>query len=248
MRYGQADTVRAYVRTSTGEQLHGQSLAGAELVSSDDRSGVPRVAAGTRTAEGIKTSESIREVAAELFYEHGYEATSLRQIARQARLQVGSLYNHISGKEDLLVEIMVTIMNDLLACQRTALAGVDDPIEQLRVFVKTHIRFHAEHARDVFIGNAELRSLSKANRKTVVALRDEYEKVLFGLVDELSRAGRIDVLDSRMQTFAILALGAHVASWYDPRGPMSLDDIADTHTRIALRQLGIDGQSRPAQA
>lgn len=189
----------------------------------------------------MKTSASIREVAAELFYEHGYEATSLRQIAREARLQVGSLYNHINGKEDLLVEIMLGIMSDLLAAQRAALEGVADPGERLRVFVDTHIRYHAHHARDVFIGNTELRSLSKANRKQVVALRDEYEQILLGLVQELAKSGRIDVLDPRMQTFAILALGAHVASWYDPQGPMSLDDIAETHTRIALRQLGIEG-------
>lgn len=35
-----------------------------------------------------------------------------------------------------------------------------------------------QQARDVFIGNAELRSLSKPNRKQVVAVRDEHEQML----------------------------------------------------------------------
>jgi AcrR family transcriptional regulator len=201
---------------------------------------VARVEAGTRTAEGIRTSAHIRAVAADLFYEHGYEATSLRHIAKAARLQVGSLYNHIKGKEDLLVEIMVGIMDDLLAAQTQALEGVEDVRERLKLFIRTHIRFHAERARDVFIGNSELRSLSRVKRKKVVALRDEYEQVLAGLIEELARSQDSDVLDVKMQTFAVLALGGHVASWYSPQGPMSLDDIAEINTRIALRQLGID--------
>lgn len=199
-----------------------------------------RVTAGTRTPEGLRTSAHIRAVAADLFYEHGYEATSLRHIAKAARLQVGSLYNHINGKEDLLVEIMVGIMNDLLAAQRQELEGIDDVRERLRIFIRTHIRFHAERARDVFIGNSELRALSRPKRKKVVSLRDEYENMLLELINELGRAKGSDILDAKMQTFAVLALGTHVASWYSPNGPRSLDEIAEINTRIALRQLGID--------
>jgi AcrR family transcriptional regulator len=179
-------------------------------------------------------------VAADLFYEHGYEAASLRHIAKAARLQVGSLYNHINGKEDLLVEIMVGIMNDLLAAQRKELEGVEDVRERLQIFIRTHIRFHAERARDVFIGNSELRALSRPKRKKVVALRDEYQGMLSELIKELAAVKGSNVLDAKMQTFAVLALGGHVASWYSPDGPMSLDEIAEINTRIALRQLGID--------
>ncbi|MFD6064927.1 TetR/AcrR family transcriptional regulator [Rhodococcus wratislaviensis] len=50
-----------------------------------------------------------REAAARLFYEHGYEATSLRTVASEVGIQVGSLYNHISGKEELPTDIMVSV-------------------------------------------------------------------------------------------------------------------------------------------
>ena len=201
---------------------------------------MPRVAVGTRTPEGLRTSAHIRSVAADLFYKHGYEATSLRRIAKAARLQVGSLYNHLSGKEDLLVEIMLGIMDDLLAAQRRELEGVDDVKQRLRIFIRTHIRFHAERARDVFIGNSELRALSRPARRKVVALRDNYENMLFELVNELGETQGSNIIEAKMQTFAVLALGGHVASWYNPGGSLSLDEIAEINTRIALRQLGID--------
>ena len=43
-----------------------------------------------------------REAAAELFYRHGYQATSIRQIAAEIGVLSGSLYAHIESKERLL--------------------------------------------------------------------------------------------------------------------------------------------------
>ena len=44
------------------------------------------------------TAQAIREEAAKLFFERGYDATSLRQVASAVGLMVGSLYNHINLK------------------------------------------------------------------------------------------------------------------------------------------------------
>lgn len=45
-------------------------------------------------------------VAAELFAQNGYEATSLREIAERVGMLKGSLYHYISGKSDLLVHVL----------------------------------------------------------------------------------------------------------------------------------------------
>ncbi|WP_335934779.1 TetR/AcrR family transcriptional regulator [Streptomyces sp. PTD5-9] len=192
-----------------------------------------------RPAGGVRTADAIREAAAELFYQHGYEATSLREVAARVGIKVGSLYNHITGKEDLLRDIMTGIMDDLLATQRAALRGRTDAVDCLRAAVDCHIRFHADRAREVFIGNSELRSLSPADFRAVIAKRDEYEAVLRGLIDRAAEEGRADVVDARLQAYAIVAIGTHVSTWYRPRGAMSLDEIVDAYTIITLRQLGV---------
>ncbi|HVC34357.1 MAG TPA: helix-turn-helix domain-containing protein [Chloroflexota bacterium] len=55
---------------------------------------------------GEKTAEEIRSAALELFYKRGFQASTLRGIAAKVGIQVGSLYNHIGSKSDLLFEIM----------------------------------------------------------------------------------------------------------------------------------------------
>jgi TetR/AcrR family transcriptional regulator, cholesterol catabolism regulator len=61
------------------------------------------------------SADVIRTEAAKLFFERGYDATSLRQVAAASGLRVGSLYNHIDSKEHLLLQIMGGIMDDLMA-------------------------------------------------------------------------------------------------------------------------------------
>src|SRR5204863_7239531 len=55
---------------------------------------------------GENTAEEIRSVALDLFYKRGFQATTLRDIAAKVGIQVGSLYNHIASKGELLFEIM----------------------------------------------------------------------------------------------------------------------------------------------
>lgn len=186
---------------------------------------------------GTNTADAIREAAADLFHQHGYEATSLRQIAARVGIQVGSLYNHIGGKSDLLREIMVGILDDLIAAMEIAVATPGTPLEVLGRALDCHLRFHASRSRDVFIGNSELRALPADDRQEVIVRRDRYERLLRRLVCDVVAEQPEHPLDIRLQTYAIIAIGTHVSSWYRERGSLSLDDMVTGYTAIILRQL-----------
>ena len=57
--------------------------------------------------KGETTRSAIEDSAVELFMEHGYHATSMRQIAERAGLALGGIYNHFSSKEELFEGIIV---------------------------------------------------------------------------------------------------------------------------------------------
>jgi TetR/AcrR family transcriptional repressor of nem operon len=50
--------------------------------------------------------EKITDAAWELFWGRGYHATSIADIARQARLPKGSIYNYFTSKEELLATVL----------------------------------------------------------------------------------------------------------------------------------------------
>jgi AcrR family transcriptional regulator len=206
--------------------------------SSDAGEGEPPVARGTRTAEAIK------QAAVELFWRHGYEATTLREIAAQVGIQVGSLYNHIPSKEELLFSIMSGVIEDLIADVEARLVGIEDPVDRLRAAIECHVMFHTDRAREVFIGNSELRSLSEPNRAAVVRLRDRYEAIIASVLRQGSNTGAFDLHDVKLTAYAVVSVGTQVSNWYHDYGRLSLPKIADVYTDLILEGLLPRSKSR----
>jgi AcrR family transcriptional regulator len=77
----------------------------------------PQGAHPGRRARG-DTRERIQAVALELFAEHGYEKTSLREIAERLGVTKAALYYHFKSKEDIVrsfTEDYVTDLDELIA-------------------------------------------------------------------------------------------------------------------------------------
>ncbi|HYK95683.1 MAG TPA: helix-turn-helix domain-containing protein [Candidatus Dormibacteraeota bacterium] len=56
--------------------------------------------------EGSARRRAIEDAASDLFREHGYAATSIRDIARALSVQGASLYAHVTSKEEVLWAIV----------------------------------------------------------------------------------------------------------------------------------------------
>ena len=183
---------------------------------------------------GEKTAEDIRATALDLFFKRGFQATTLRHIAARVGIQVGSLYNHITSKGELLFEIMETVMLDLLEDQRQQ-AQTADVVERMRLLVYHHVKFHGERAEEVFIGNSELRSLNRAQRQRIVGLRREYEQMFQKELEDGIRQGKFLPIDVQITAYGIIAMATWVSAWYSSRGRLSLEEIAEIYTAIVLR-------------
>jgi hypothetical protein len=77
------------------------------------------------------------------------------------------------------------------------------------------------------------RSLTQANRRRVVQLKDRYDALWQQAIDDLKRAGR---LPGDPQLVRLLILGAvnWTGTWYRPGGRLSLDEIAESTARVFL--------------
>jgi AcrR family transcriptional regulator len=78
-------------------------------------------------SSGPRTEEAIRRAGLSLIATHGYAAMSLRQLAAEVGIQPGSLYNHISTKQDLLFDLVQQHMNTLLRALEQALRAFTSP-------------------------------------------------------------------------------------------------------------------------
>ena len=193
--------------------------------------------ARTIGSHGPKTMEAIRKAGLRLIFEHGYEAMSLRQLAAEVGIQAGSLYNHISTKQELLFDLIQDHINELLRQLDRALDGKNEPVEKLRAFVAFHVTYHMTRKREVFIANSELRSLEPKNYEAIVALRGAYEQRLAEILERGAEEGAFEVVDVQVATFAIIALLTGLCSWYRPGGRLTREAIITAHEKLVLSNI-----------
>lgn len=181
--------------------------------------------------------ETIKQVAIDLFFQKGYFATSISEIAQGCNIQKASIYYHFDGKEELLFDIMQTTMQDLLTSLEEYLAKTDSVEERLRFAVRSHVCFHLKRQKETFIASSELRGLSADHFLTIVARRDDYERMFQELIRQGAEQGIYAADEVKILSYAILTLCTAGASWFRPEGRLSVEEIATIYENFVLRGL-----------
>ncbi|PID40943.1 MAG: TetR family transcriptional regulator [Proteobacteria bacterium] len=180
---------------------------------------------------------TIKAVAIELFFQKGYYATSIAEIAQGCGIQKSSIYYHYPSKEELLFHILRTTMDNLTAHLKENLAVDAEVTEQLKRAVRGHVRFHLEHQKETFIASSELRGLTREHYQIIVGKRDKYEQIFQQLIRTGRQKGFFTQADSKIISYAILTLCTAGASWFKPDGRLSVNQIAAIYEDFVLSGL-----------
>jgi AcrR family transcriptional regulator len=182
------------------------------------------------------TRTLVRQSAERLFARHGYAAVSMRQLASDVGVQVGTIYNYTKDKQALLFAIMSEHMTELLQAWSREGQTID-PIDQLSQFLNFHLDYHLARRDAVFIAYMELRNLDAANFAQIETLRRQYEDALERILIAGKNAKAFDIADTRITTLAIIGMLAEVVTWYRPDGRLKLDDVKSRYREMVLRMV-----------
>lgn len=97
-----------------------------------------------RQREVQETRNRILDAARDLFVSNGYDATSMRAIARRIEYTPTAIYHHFHSKEDLLCELCALDFR-ALAARFQDIGEVSDPIERIDRLGKAYAAFALEH-------------------------------------------------------------------------------------------------------
>ncbi len=129
--------------------------------------------ASTRT---YRNQEHMRQhvmyVSAKLFLEHGFTATTLRSIAAEAGINIGSLMNMFKTKEDLLCEFVTYVLEGQFAATGKMLQGItDDKIlfYAAETTLQLYMSEYNEHIRDWYAAAYSMPRSSQIIQHTITA-------------------------------------------------------------------------------
>jgi len=144
------------------------------------------------TADHQKTRERIIAAAAKVLAEKGYEATTLREISREAEAAPGLVHYYFGGKDQLLVEALQHAGLQFHRRMEQLIADVptDHPLEM----VLDQIRDRVRHDPDVYRLHYESFSLGLHNRlieprvrERLAERRQEIGSVMARVIEQLQR-------------------------------------------------------------
>jgi AcrR family transcriptional regulator len=181
------------------------------------------------------SAEQIEQEAIRLFSEKTYPVIGMRDIGDAVGLLPGSLYVHISGKEDLLLRIVEKgIQNYLDAIGPAADTNEPAPV-RLRAAIHAHFSVLARTKEQTRVAFHQWTYLSPDKQGRVIAMRQRYEDLFVGIVRDGVRNGELRALRSqRVTVLALIGMLNNATEWFSPDGALSAEEIAEEIADTAL--------------
>jgi AcrR family transcriptional regulator len=179
------------------------------------------------------------------FEEHGYHGTTVRDIARRVGVKVPTLYYHFENKQAILVELLMSSMELLLArCRVTLAEAGKNPVDRYVALITTVVEFMAQSGSHGLL-DSEIRSLEPANRTKYIALRDELETELHGIIADGITQGAFTTPYPVETGRAVLTMCHSVPRWFNPDGPLTPQQLARRYVTIVLNAAGYRPPPKP---
>lgn len=177
--------------------------------------------------------ESILLVAAEVFIQHGYDATSMGVLAENLGITKSAIYHHVPSKEHLLELALNRALESLEAILIDPLASTGSAIDKLMYVLRSSVGVLTDQLPFVTLllrlrGNTEI-------ERNALERRRAFNQVVADLVDEARNDGDIRRdIDPRTTTRLLFGMIGSVVDWYKTGGPVSAEDVANDIVTIAF--------------
>ena len=185
----------------------------------------------------LSRRRAIEDVASDLFRQHGYAATSVRDIAKALDLQGPSLYAHVASKEDVLWAIVDRAAGRFEAAAAAAVSTETDPSKAIAALVRAHVRVITDDVGAAAVFVHEWRALGGDRRAAILARRDAYEQRFRDLIVAGMATGTFAMTDAALAAMTILSALNGIPAWYDPGGRLTPGRLADQLVDLVLRML-----------
>ena len=188
-------------------------------------------------AKKISKKDKIYIAAARLFKTNGYQATSMRQLAKEVGLEASSLYSHISSKQEILSQICLNEANKFQDNLNITLREEQDVFELLRKISYYHIETALEDPMSVTVFNDEWRHLEEPTISQLRSKRKAYEKQILDIIERGIDEDLIIQGDSFVLYQTFLSSFKWLYVWYRPGREIDKDSLKADISGVILKGL-----------
>ena len=211
---------------------------------------VPAASSGLGIRDEVAALKRERTIGAavDLFYERGYENTTLDAVAERLGVTKPFIYAHFGSKAELLAEICARGIGSALAAMNGVLDLGAGPTETLALLSRRFVTAVLESQMHIAIFTREEKNLAPEDFTRISDLRRDFDAKLSRLLQDGIASGEFAIRDVGVASLAIGGMVSWAYVWYRPDGRLKLPDLADEVARLILSLAGVDAAiARPAE-
>lgn len=171
--------------------------------------------------------EQVIRVAAELFREKGYVASSMRDLAQKLGIEAASLYSHIKSKEEILHILCFDMAADFMASLEEVEKQQDlSASEKLRKGIIGHIQVMALDLTASAVFMNEHRHLSQPSLRDFLLMRIRYINRFKGMIEQGVETGEFKKsIDKKLAVMTLFSSLNWMPMWYDPKAAIEPEEL-----------------------
>lgn len=183
----------------------------------------------------ISRKDEIVKVAATLFRKRGYSAITMRDIASEMDIKAASLYNHISGKQEILADIILEVAQEFTTGMNQVISQQSSTLKKLENLIELHIDITLNHSEALASLNNDWMHLEGDNLSAFIKMRDEYEDNFRELIKTGIESNEIRSAHPEVILFSILSTLRTLHLWYEKRGKLDLNVLKKDMVTVLLK-------------
>ena len=169
--------------------------------------------------------QDILLVAANLFFQKGYERTTIEDITNVLGINKAMVYYYFPDKQHVLFEVIKTSIRAMINESKAIVRMNLSPKEKLGLLIQNHLERFTSKKYIPYTSQSELKNLSPKLLRRCIMDRDKYEAIFREVIGEGKKNGDFRNIDVNLTTALILGMLNSVILWYKSDGRLSMKDI-----------------------
>ena len=240
----------AVLRTAVSNPKKAKAAVQATASQNDLRSSRSSPEQPDRTATGRVRSSPIRDQviafkreqilteAVDLFYELGYQRTSLDMLAERLGVTKPFIYYHFKDKGEILFEIGRRSIVQANNALKGALSTPGKPAVRLYTTISAMTRSVLESSRHTAIFFREEKNFSDVDRAVLHKMHSEFDRMLVMLLEEGCESGEFKIADVALCSLAVAGAIGWGYIWFRPNGRLGIEEISEKMATMVMQMVG----------
>lgn len=184
----------------------------------------------------LDTKDKLLEVAVELFATKGFDATSIRDIAKAMGMSISSIYHYYGNKEGILIALIERSSGKLMRELRRIVDLDVTALEKFELLVRTHLSLGRELNHEAKIYLVDSAQLTAETQHAVRRMQREVYDLYYAQLSRLQELGIVDRGHNlRLLTLNVLGLINWPLRWYHEERSTSFEELVDSVAGFIMR-------------